>query len=282
MPKTKRNHYIPKEYLRHFASVNDPEKVYMFDKQSNIWILTNVLNAGAWSDFYSDEDEKWLSDEIEFPASFALAKLRLGQPINTDEKHQVALYWESMIKRVPSTRRIFLEGAPKALASLRDKTEELSFKLGTTPQVTRKALDHLEEAQFSKPLSMTSEIAQYQWTTQEIIDVLLGMDWTVLIARALDRFLTGDNPGFFAWKEGLSVPGSQLAFPISSGAALHMDRRKSKVSSSDRKDATSAQVKEINRRMILGSERFIYSHRELPWVKDVLRNPMRRWKPILK
>ena len=150
-------------------------------------------------------------------------------------------------KRVPSTRRIFLEGAPKALASLRDKTEELSFKLGTTLQVTRKALDHLEEAQFSKPLSMTSEIAQYQWTTQEIIDVLLGMDWTVLIARGLDRFLTGDNPGFFAWKEGLSVPGSQLAFPLSSGAALHMDRRKSKVSSSDRKDATSAQVKEINR-----------------------------------
>ena len=281
MPKTKRNHYIPKEYLRHFASLNDPEKVYMFDKQSNSWILTNVLNAGAWSDFYSDEDEKWLSDEIEFPASFALTKLRAGQPIDTDERHQVALYLESMIKRVPSTRREFLKGAPSALARLRENSEELSHKLGTSHQVIRRGLDYLEEEQSSKPLSMTSEIARYQWTTQEIIDALVGMDWTVLIARGLDRFLTGDNPGFFAWKEGLSVPGSQLAFPLSSGATLHVDRRKSRVSSIKRKDATSAQVKEINRRMILGSERFIYSHRELPWVKDVLRNPVRQWKRIL-
>ena len=281
MPKTKRNHYIPKEYLRHFASPNDPEKVYMFDKQSNNWILTNVLNAGAWSDFYSDEDEKWLSDEVEFPASFALTKLRSGQPIDTDERHQVALYLESMIKRVPSTRRIFLEGAPKALASLRDKIEELSFKLKTTPQVTRKAIDHLEEAQFSKPLSMTSEIAQYQWTNQEIIDVLLGMDWTVLNSRGPDKFLTGDNPAFHPWKDGLQTPGSQLAFPLSSSAALVADRRKSRDVVIDHIDATSAQVKEINRRTILVSERFIFSHRELPWVKDVLRNPVRQWKRIL-
>ena len=118
MPKTKRNHYIPKEYLRHFASPNDPEKVsYVRQAVGTDWILTNVVNAGVWTDFYSDEDEQWLSDEVEFPASFALTKLRSGQPIDTDERHQVALYWESMIKRVPSTRRELLKGAPNALAT---------------------------------------------------------------------------------------------------------------------------------------------------------------------
>ena len=107
MPKTKRNHYIPKEYLRHFASPNDSEKVHVFDKESERWMLTNVLNAGVWNDFYSDEDEKRLSDEIEFPANFALAKLRGGQCIDADERLKVALYLESMIKRVPSTRRAY-------------------------------------------------------------------------------------------------------------------------------------------------------------------------------
>ena len=118
MPKTKRNHYIPQAYLRHFASPNDSEKVHVFDKESERWMLTNVLNAGVWNDFYSDEDEKRLSDEIEFPANFALAKLRGGQCIDADERLKVALYLESMIKRVPSTRRELLKGAPNALEQL--------------------------------------------------------------------------------------------------------------------------------------------------------------------
>ena len=94
MPKTKRNHYIPKAYLRHFASPNDPEKVHVFDKESERWMLTNVVNAGVWNDFYSDEDEKRLSDEIEFPANSALAKLRGGQCMDAEERLKVALYLE--------------------------------------------------------------------------------------------------------------------------------------------------------------------------------------------
>ncbi len=282
MPKTKRNHYIPKEYLRHFASPNDPEKVHVFDKESERWMLTNVLNAGVWNDFYSDVDEKRLSDEIEFPARSALAKLRASQPIDTGERHQVALYLESMMKRVPSTRRAFLEGAPKALAMLREDTEELSSKLGTTRQVTQKALDHLVEEQSSKPLSMTSEIAQHQWSTQELIDVLLGMDWTVLMARGLDRFVSGDNPAFIDWQDRLKTPKSELVFPLSPSATLYVGGPKPKDGSINHIVAASAQVKGINRRMILGAERFVYSNRELPWIKDVIRIPARQWKRILK
>ena len=280
MPKTKRNHYIPKAYLRHFASPNDPEKVYMFDKQSNNWILTNVLNAGAWSDFYSDEDEKWLSDKIEFPAGTALARLRASQPISTNERHQIALYLESMIKRVPSTRRKFLERAPEKLEELKMDAEQLASELGATPRVVAEGLGRLEN-ELSNPIPMTSKIAQYQWTSQEFIDALLGMDWTVLIARGLERFVTGDNPGYFDWHYGLIKPESELASPLSPSTVLHMGRRKLKDGSIDHIDATSAQVKEINRRMILGSERFIFSHQEHPWVKDVLRNPVRQWKRIL-
>ena len=280
MPKTKRNHYIPKAYLRHFASLDDPEKVYMFDKQSNNWKLTNVLNAGAWSDFYSDEDEEWLSNEIEFPAGFALAKLRDGQCIDADERLKVALYLESMIKRVPSTRRKFLERVPKQFEKLRMNAEQLASELDTTPRVVKEGVDRLEN-ELSKPIPMTSKIAQYQWTSQEFIDALLGMDWTVLIARGRDRFVTGDNPGFFDWHYGLINPESELAFPLSPSAALHLGRRKLNDGSIDHIDATSAQVKEINRRMVLGAERFVYCHSEVPWVRTILRIPARQWKRIL-
>ncbi|MDE2860888.1 MAG: DUF4238 domain-containing protein [Chloroflexota bacterium] len=279
--KAKRNHYNPKDYLRHFADPSNPQKLHLFDKQSGKWIFTNISNAGVWTGFYRDEDEKWLSDKVEFPAGPALAKLRAGQPIDSDERSQVALYVESMIKRVPSTRREFLRGATSALAELRESSEELSLKLGTTPHVVLRALDYLEEEQTTNPLSMTSEVARYQWTNQEVIDVLLAMNWTVLIAHGSDTFLTGDNPAFLPRKDGLQAPESQLAFPLSSRAALVADRRKSRVALVDHTKATSAQVKEINRRMILASDRFIYSHRELPWVKDVLSNPVRPWKRIL-
>ena len=282
MPKTKRNHYIPKAYLRHFASPNDPEKVHVFDKESERWMLTNVVNAGVWNDFYSDEDEKRLSDEIEFPANSALAKLRGGQCIDADERLKVALYLESMIKRVPSTRRAYLEGAPRAWARLREDTEEVSSKLGTSPQVIQIAIDRLEEEQFREPFSMTSEIAQHQWSTQKIIDALLGMDWAVLVARGLDIFVTGDNPAFFDWQDRLNTPKSEVVFPLSPSAVLHVGGPKPKDGSINHIVAASAQVKGINRRMILGAERFVYSNRELPWIKDVIRNPVRQWKRILK
>ena len=145
----------------------------------------------------------------------------------------------------------------------------------------RKALEHLEEEQSSKPLSMTSEIAQHQWSTQELIDALLGMDWAVLIARGLDRFVTGDNPAFIDWQDRLKTPKSELVFPLSPSAALYVGIRKLKNGSIDHIDATSAQVKEINRRMVLGAERFVYCHSELPWVRTILRIPARQWKRIL-
>ena len=280
MPKTKRNHYIPKAYLRHFASPNDPEKVHVFNKESGRWILTSILNAGVWTGFYSDEDEKRLNAEVESPARSALTKLRDGQPINAQERRKVAAYMESMIKRVPYARREFLKRIPKQIEDMRMKADQVAIKLNSSPRAVVEGLARLE-GELSQADVMTSKIAQYQWTSEEFIDALVGINWTVLVARGLDRFVTGDNPGFFDWHHGLINAESEVVFPLSPGAALHGGRRKLKDGSIERVDATSSQVKETNRRMILGAERFIYSHRELPWVKDVIRNPVRQWKRIL-
>ena len=97
----------------------------------------------------------------------------------------------------------------------------------------------------------------------------------------MDRFVTGDNPSFFDWQDRLKAPGSELVFPLSPSAALHVGRRKLKDGSIYHIDATSAQVKEIDRRMVLGTERFVFSHSELPWIKTILRILARQWKRIL-
>ena len=280
MSRTKRNHYNPKDYLRHFADPSDPRKVHRFDKQMGKWIFTNISNVGAWTGFYSDEDEKWLNKEVESPASFGLTKLRANQPIDTDEMHRIALYVELMIKRVPTTRREFLKLGPKELEDMRINVSQLASDLGSTTSVIEEALARLE-SELSQDDVMTSKIAQYLWTSQEFIDALLGMNWTVLGVRTFDRYLTGDSPVHFDRHHGLMSAESELVFPLSPTVALHGGRRKKSDGKVAFVEASPAQVKEINRRMILGSERFVYSHRELPWVKDFLRNPPRPWNRIL-
>ena len=193
MTKTKRTHYNPKEYLRHFASPSDPEKVHVFDKQAEKWLLTNVLNAGVWNGFYSDEDEKWLSDKVELPAKSALNKLRGGQPIDGNERHKVAVYLESMIKRVPYARREFLKRIPKQMEDMRMNADQVAIELNSTSRAVEEGLARLGN-ELSQPDVMTSKIAQYQWTSEEFIDALLGMAWTALKGSRTGQILNWRQP----------------------------------------------------------------------------------------
>ena len=128
---------------------------------------------------------------------------------------------------MPAARRRYLELMPEHLEVMRADSNQLAAQLNSSPRAVEEGLARLE-FELSQPDVMTSEIARNQWTSEELTDVLVGMNWTVLVARGLDRFVTADNPGFFVWKDGLRALGAQLALPLSSTAALVADWHKSR------------------------------------------------------
>lgn len=90
----------------------------------------------------------------------------------------------------------------------------------------------------------------------------------MILATGEDRFITSDNPAFFFEGLGLGNPDSELTFPLSPGVALLADWQGAPFSVSVFIAKTSL-VREGNRRVVSGAERFIYSHAPQPWLPRV-------------
>ena len=86
------NHYIPQEYLRHFANPVDLDKIWMYDKSSGEIKLLPIKVVAQESSFYTPEDERALNETIEGPAQFAINELRLGKEIDDKSRSAVSKY----------------------------------------------------------------------------------------------------------------------------------------------------------------------------------------------
>ena len=87
-------------------------------------------------------------------------------------------------------------------------------------------------------------------------------------APANAQFLTGDNPAFFFEGFGLGTPRAELTFPIASDLALFGCWQGHKADLIHIQ-ARPVLVRELNRRVASGSERFVFFHSEQAWVSTV-------------
>ena len=111
-------HYIPQEYLRHFANPVDPDKIWMYDKSSGEIKLLPIKVVAQESSFYTPEDERALNETIEGPAQFAIDELRLGKEIDDKSRTAVSKYIVQMIFRVPAMRIRLNKDAHQLLPSM--------------------------------------------------------------------------------------------------------------------------------------------------------------------
>ena len=93
-------HYVQQHYLRCFGTPDDPNNIWMYDKSSKKFKRLPIKNVAQSSGFYSEEDERALSERIEQPAQDPLEQLRNGQQIKVQGRLAITVYLESMIKRV--------------------------------------------------------------------------------------------------------------------------------------------------------------------------------------
>ena len=272
-------HYVPQHYLRCFATPDTPDHIWMYDKNSKEFKKLPIQKVAQSKRFYSEEDERALSENIEQPAQAPLEQLRKGQPIDDRGRRAVTVYLESMIKRGPHTRNSMLKIAPQAkdklLARIRGNPEllaSLALMCNLTQEEVLHGVEQWEQKFDSEPLSERDDLIRRQWSSLVVLDCIFSMTWRVVRADDSHYFITGDNPVFFDEGYGLKPPDGEFSFPLSSDVSLHgswqgplgglfFDRAKPE------------HVKEIGRRVISSAERFVFCHEKASWVPEVAKKP---------
>ena len=267
-------HYVQRHYLRCFGTLEDPNYIWMYDKSVKTVKRLPVKNVAQSRGFYSEEDERALSETVEQPAQTPLDQLRNRQQVEVQGRRAVAVYLESMIKRVPHHRNKLLAMVPQEkdelLVRIRESRELLAEKFNLTEAGLLLTIDQWEQNFDSHPLSAQADLIRRQWRTEDLIDCIFSMTWRLIKADDANRFLTSDNPVFFDEGYGLKKPDGEFSFPLSSDVALHgswKGEREGLLILHKEPDV----VKEINRRTAFMAEQFIFYHRDARWVSVVAK-----------
>lgn len=276
-------HHVPQHYLRHFATPEDPNQIWMYDKCSKQFKRLPIKNVAQSNGYYSEEDERALSEWIERPAQDPLDQLRNGEQVGVEGRRAVAVYLESMIKRVPHTRKKMLEKARQKinerLAEIRANPKLFVSKFNSSQEELLEGIERWEHQFDSSPLTERADIIRRQWSSPVVLHYIFTMTWRVIKADDAHRFLTSDNPVFLDEGAGLKSSLGEFSFPLSSDVALHGSWQ------GPREGLFFVQarpplVKEIDRRVAFVAERFVFYRRNASWVPKVADKLSPRLTPI--
>ncbi len=260
-------HYIPRFYLRGFAT---EDAIWVYDKRAGRRFATQVKSVANETSMYSDDLETYLANQIEDPANSAIAKVRTRQELTREERIALATYIIVLWKRVPIARSRALARLPGLAAEVQtDLHAELDQHALDNPDLLseiekfRGDVDAAVATQYENPDPEIWYRSIQSWSSPRLVDALLSMNWIFLHSNS-SQFLTSDNPVFFFKHEGIGKPTSELTWPLSSGLALWATRQPRP--SMSYLSASSGAIKEINRRTVHNSSRFVYGQKDEHWV----------------
>jgi hypothetical protein len=277
------HHYNPRHYLRGFCVPDSRDQIWMYDKITQKFSLAGVKSVAQEPGYYSDDDEQWLSETVEHSAHGVLTKLRETGQINPDGRESLALYIGAMIYRVPHRRRKAGELYPYVRDEvLNQVVEELKQRAEEQPELGERltnALTRLDQAwaeDEGHPPDTVTAVIRSPRPGERITDAIRRMTWRFVWSEGPSWFLTSDNPAYFFEGFGLGNPEAELVFPISSRLALH-GCWQGRLGETLFLTARQALVKELNRRVASGAERFVFCSTREEWVQTLAHKP----RPLL-
>ena len=138
--------------------------------------------------------------------------------------------------------------------------------------------DAVEETLRNHPPREVVETIETPWPFQSMLASIFRMTWRFVRADGSSSFLTSDNPAYFFAAYGLGRPESELIFPLDSRLLLHCSWRRCEEVGTH--VGPEKLVKELNRRIASGAERFIFYHAEASWVLKVAMNTVQQLNRI--
>lgn len=286
---TKRQHYIPRLHLRHFAGVAPKGHVWTYDSEAGSVRSSTPENTAVQSHFYSIEgDDGSMDTRVEdllakaegnsTPAYEALLRNEIPRK-DTENRANFAYFLSLMYVRTPAMRRMAAEMAGRQLQimcyaygsnleafdALNRRAEAGGARKLNEEEKERLRQDFLDPSKYTMQISQQSTL-QVLETADKLAPILFEMTWSVIEPQK-HFFITTDNPLVrevdpktrhpIYGDRGFMNKTAEVIFPLSPQRLLLMSWN------SEAPEAGIIQcdnVKRINRGLAAHSDRYLYSH----------------------
>jgi hypothetical protein len=226
-PLRANNHYVPRLYLKRWAS--DVAKVYAYrllvaHPKVPLWREASLRGVAGHLHLYTrtvsgrdtDEFERWLCDDFETPAESAIEKAVSDDRLSAEDWHRLIRFAVAQDLRTPARLRELIQHLQRTMPDLLQTTLEESVRELETAKQAGKRLEvpthehlkmfparvtsHIEEGADMGTLKVEAIIGRAMWLFQvrhlltSSIGVMLKHRWTILKSPADVRFVTSDDP----------------------------------------------------------------------------------------
>jgi hypothetical protein len=297
MHKTKKQHYVPQCYLRHFGGEHS-DYLFVYDKKSQKCWRSAICDVAAEGYFYDlSFAESLEADTLAFLHSHnvSLEQLKEDQTIEKYLASKIEKRYSELLSSLSTRFKQLTPWTEKNCTFLsREEKEEFSYYLTVQMLRTRAVRDSILDSadclqqvlidmgikkenvdQFSLKESQAGNIqGRMLLDTSNILKtakLLNQLTWVLYINRTSHLLYTSDSPvtrkahakHSFLSMTGLTSPGVELCIPISSNLLLIMiEGNFHKLPKSiDRtwKEMNFENVRHYNARCIYQSHRYVYS-----------------------
>jgi hypothetical protein len=270
------HHYVPQYLLRGFAEDNG---VWCFDMKLSTARRHSPQSIANESKMYGASLESELANTVEGPANPVIEKLRSRLLLSDEERIVLARYIAVLWKRVPKARSRAASHLPVVAEEVRRRWHVDMETIARENPSQRDLLEQRKVVIDRTIDNLSATLAPEAWleglkTPQSdlVMNAILGMHWCLVNAQEGDWFIS-DDPVFIYRERGVGQPHSELFLPVSSKVAIRCDRKLPSGMSS--RNATSAEVRALNRRTVGNATRFVFAQRRLPWTEEFIQ----RWRP---
>jgi hypothetical protein len=265
-------HTLPQYYLHGFAQPKK-EKLWMYEKGKEHPLLLPIRGIAQENKLYGNV-ESYLAEEIENPANNVLKKISCRDSVSADDKKALSKYIFVFTKRVPAAFKRFQNSAPKIAKDnmdeldryLRDYEAKNPDRAGHCNKIRKNAQRIMDD--LVKNPSKEVWAGAIQSNNGNAQEFLNQMTWTFYVCKDPDIFITSDNPVFIHRSIGVRPKHSDMSFPILKNISLLASWQN--LRDQQYLEATSQQIKELNRRTAYNATRFVYSPVEKDWITDLL------------
>lgn len=245
----------------------------MFDKVRCQWSHAAIEKVAQERDYYPPDVEERLAKEVELPGHRALDCLRSRKPLAQADRDALAYYLGVLVMRVPTKRRKGHALVPEVLGSTMAEAREEIARIASEDSAIRAdewltVVDKLEQQYRVRPPANIIDQINSPWPSVEVVAAIRRMTWRVIDIPSDHFLLTTDNPTFYFDGYGLGTEKSELTFAISSDRAL-LGSFQGRPETTMVLKPKAALIKEVNRRLASGAERFVFAPRHATWIETL-------------
>jgi hypothetical protein len=303
-------HFLPRFYLKGFASESDTSHIWEYqrgrayvpgknnrDKYNPVFVSLRKAGAaiGEYAyprpdgtvDFNSYEDAL---EQLEKPANTVFDKIRNLESIDSSDRDIFAAYMATMTRRVPARKELLKTQFPlvleeewlritgdleNAISQVDPADQGRIDELTTRLDACRLIIDEYRRSGMPREMELKTIVES---TMPRVQKAMMSMSWQFLVAPEDYRFVTSDNPVHtFKGGVGFSKPYSELTFPVSARVALLGTYRKVQEGYVNVRPQI---LKEINRRVIANASMYVYSPSKERWILTVMGKRFHRFNLI--